>query len=263
MTAVLGALGALGAASPVGSVAGRTRPVTLAGEQLLPVLAPLAELLPGGGLRRGSVVVVPAGSVSGVSGATSLALALMAAVSQAGSWCAAVGLPGLGLVAAAELGIALERFALVPDPAEQWPVVTAALIDAVDVVLVRPSRRVWPADARRLRARARERGTVLVPCGGSWPEGADLRMVVARSGWQGLGQGDGSLRARLVEVVASGRGAAAREHRIQLWLPGLDGAVAACEGSDRLAAEGLAADELAAEGLAVDELAADERLAVG
>ncbi|MBV9665184.1 MAG: hypothetical protein JOZ37_14555, partial [Actinobacteria bacterium] len=34
-------------------VVGRARPVTLAGEQLLPVLPELSELLVGGGLRRG------------------------------------------------------------------------------------------------------------------------------------------------------------------------------------------------------------------
>jgi hypothetical protein len=267
------ALGAAPSASPMGSVgsvgelAGRTRPISLASEQLLPVLTPLAELLPGGGLRRGSVVAVRSGSMSG---ATSLALALTAAVSRAGSWCAAVGLPELGLAAAAELGIAHERFALVPDPAEQWPVVTAALIDAVDVVLVRPSRRVWPADARRLRARAKERGAVLVPIecahsirpGGGWPEGADLRVTVVKSDWQGLGRGHGFLRTRLVDVVASGRGAASREHRTRLWLPGPDGAVAVYDGADRMAADRLAADRLAADRMAADQLAAD-RLAVG
>src|SRR5262245_20127568 len=66
-------------------LAGKARPVALANERLLPVLDPLAPLLPGGGLRRGSVVSV-------ASGSTSLALALLAGASAAGSWCAAVGL---------------------------------------------------------------------------------------------------------------------------------------------------------------------------
>jgi hypothetical protein len=224
------------------------RPISLAGERLLPVLPPLAELLPGGGLRRGSVMAMPS---SPVSGATSLALALVAAASQAGSWCAAIGLPGLGLAAAAELGITLDRFALVPNPAEQWAAVTAALIDAVDVILVRPSRRVRPVDARRLQARARERGAVLMPCHDSWPEGADLRMAVVRSGWHGLGRGHGFLRTRMVEVLASGRGAASREHRIQLWLPGPDGRVAVYDGADQVAADQVAADQVAADQLAV------------
>ncbi len=230
----------------MGELAGRARPVSLAGEQLLPVPAPLAPLLPGGGLRRGSVVAVPSGSASGASGATSLALALISAVSQAGSWCAGVGLPDLGPAAAAGLGVALERFALVPDPAEQWAVVTAALIDAVDAVLVRPARRIRPAEARRLRARAQESGAVLVPCGDAWPEGVDLRIAVVSSCWRGLGQGHGYLRTRMVEVVASGRGAASRERRVRLWLPGPDGAVAEYDGGRLVAAQPRVADRLAA-----------------
>ncbi len=232
--------------SLMGDLAGRARPVSLAGEQLLPVPAPLAPLLPGGGLRRGSVVAVPSGSASGASGATSLALALISAVSQAGSWCAGVGLPDLGPAAAAGLGVALERFALVPDPAEQWAVVTAALIDAVDAVLVRPARRIRPAEARRLRARAQESGAVLVPCGDAWPEGVDLRIAVVSSCWRGLGQGHGYLRTRMVEVVASGRGAASRERRVRLWLPGPDGAVAEYDGGRLVAAQPRVADRLAA-----------------
>lgn len=200
----------------------RARPVTLAEEQILPVLAPLAPLLPDGGLRRGSTVIVRS---SPTGGATALALAVAVAASQAGSWCAAVGLPSLGMVAAAELGLALERFALVPDPGEQWAAVMAAMVDAVDVILFRPPQRAHTADVRRLMARARERGAVLVPCGDGWPQGADLRLSVIGAGWQGLGQGHGYLQARSVEVVALGRGAASRERRVRLWLPGRDGKV--------------------------------------
>ena len=246
-------------ASPMGELADRARPVSLAGEQLLPVPAPLAPLLPGGGLRRGSVVAVPSGSACG---ATSLALALISSVSQAGSWCAGVGLPNLGPAAAAELGIALERFALVPDPAEQWAVVTAALIDAVDAVLVRPARRARPAEARRLRARAQESGTVLVPCGDSWPEGADLRIAVVSSGWQGLGQGHGYLRTRTVEAVASGRGAASRERRVRLWLPGPDGAVTEYVAADQLATDRVMTDRVVTDRLVTDRPVADQ-LAAG
>ena len=36
----------------------QARPVAMAGERLLPVLAPLEPLFPAGGLRRGSVVTV-------------------------------------------------------------------------------------------------------------------------------------------------------------------------------------------------------------
>src|SRR5437588_5350206 len=118
------------------------RPVSLARERTLPVLSALAGLLPEGGLRRGSTVAI--------SGTTSLALALLAGPSQAGSWCAAVGLPSLGLVAAAEVGVALERFPLVARPGGACPAVVATLLEAVDVVLVCLPRTVRQADDRRL-----------------------------------------------------------------------------------------------------------------
>src|SRR5215216_851517 len=76
---------------------------TLADERLLPVVPALRPLLPGRGLRRGTTVTV--------SRSAALALALVAGASGAGSWMAAVGLPDLGIVAAAETGIALERLA--------------------------------------------------------------------------------------------------------------------------------------------------------
>jgi hypothetical protein len=195
------------------------RSAVLADERLLPVVPALRPLLPNQGLRRGATVAV------GRSAA--LALALVAGASAAGSWVAAVGLPDLGILAAAETGIALERLALVPAPGPRaWPTVVAALLDAIDVVLVRSPPGLPPAQARRLAARARERGAVLVPLG-PWPEPADLRLAVTASAWHGLGQGYGTLRARRVEVAVTGRGPASRERRTLLWLPGSDGAITA------------------------------------
>lgn len=198
------------------------RPVTLAGERLVPVLEPLAPLLPEAGLRRGSTV-----TVEGAAGGTSLALALIARVSAEGAWCAAVGAPALGLVAAAGLGVTLERFALVAaPPAGDWATVVAALVDAMAVVLVWPPTRVRAPDARRLMARARERGTVLLAVDGSWAEGADVRLRVTGGAWHGLGQGHGCLKSRVVDVTTAGRGAAARHRRTSLWLPAPGGGVA-------------------------------------
>lgn len=198
----------------VEEVAGRVAPVSLRARHLLPVVAPLRPLLPDGGLRRGSVV-----AVTGSVGETSLAIALVAAASTSGSWVAVVGAPSLGLVAVAEAGVALERLALVPDPGERWATVAAALVDAVDVVVVRACHRVRAADARRLTARARERGAVLVALGTSWPEAPDVRLSAVAAEWHGLGEGHGHLEGRRLEVVAGGRGAAARERRTTVWLP--------------------------------------------
>ena len=213
---------AVAAASLPELATAHAQPVAMAGERLLPVLPVLESLFPARALRRGSVV--------SVAGSTSLALSLLAAASAQGSWCAGVGLPSLGLAAAAELGVVLERFPLVPSPgrvpgAGGWAWVVAALVDAFDVVLARPPAHLKGADARRLTARARERGAVLVVSGSGWPEPAEVQLTVASAVWEGVGQGHGRLRARKVEVVAGGRGAAARERRVGLWLPHPDGGV--------------------------------------
>src|SRR2546423_1781427 len=136
-----------GHAERLREIADRARPVALSGERLLPIAAPLAGLFPGGGLRRGGTVTV--------TGSPSLALSVVAAASAAGTWCAAIGMPALGLVAAAEAGVDLARFPLVPHPGEQWATVAAALVDAVDLVLLRAPARARPSDCRRLSARVR------------------------------------------------------------------------------------------------------------
>src|ERR1700753_3404528 len=86
------------------------RPVATADTRILEVHGTLGTLLEGG-VRRGSTLVV-----GSPTGGVSLALALVAAASGEGAWAAAVGLPSLGLRAAAELGVGLERLALVPAP---------------------------------------------------------------------------------------------------------------------------------------------------
>jgi hypothetical protein len=215
----------------LGVLAERVRPIDLARDKRLPVLEPLEVLLPGSGLRRGTTAAVDARP--GVAGATSLALALAAGASQAGSWVAAVGLGSLGLVAAAELGVAFERLALVADPGREragWASVVAALVDGFDVVLVAADCRLRAGDARRLAARVRERGAVLVTVGGELPgERSPLRLTVTSSWWEGLGEGWGHLRGRRVTVEAAGRGEASRGRRAELWLPGSDGTVATVE----------------------------------
>ncbi len=209
----------------VGELAERVRPVTLTREQRLPVLSAFEGLLPGAGLRRGATVSI--GAAAGVGGATSLALALVAEASQVGSWVAAVGLPSLGLVAADELGVALERLVLVAAPErDAWGGVVAALVDGFDLIILHAGRTgVRTADARRLVARARERGAVLLQLGPGWPEGADLQLQVTRARWDGLDDGHGHLQARKVRVTRGGRGEAAQPRRVDLWLPGPDGQV--------------------------------------
>lgn len=189
----------------------------LAQQRVLPVVPELAGLFPEGGLRRGSTVTVgPAGQ----PGTTSLALRLLAGAGAAGSWCAVVGAPDLGLVAASQLGAELERLALVPQPGRQWLVVMGALLEGFDVVALRPPASVAPTDARKLEARARERGAALLVFDGPWPGVADMRLSVVVKSWEGLGAGHGYLSGALLEVGAQGRRAASRARRCQVSLPG-------------------------------------------
>jgi hypothetical protein len=209
----------------------RTRPVTTADQRVLPVLAAVDELLPGG-LRRGSVV-----QVGGSVGATSLALALVAGPTQAGSWVACVGVDELGWAAAAAAGVDLEHLVVVHAPRPSWATVMAALVDAVDVVLCGLQHAPSAVEVRRLQARARERGTVLVVLGGrsgpagvlgrGWPDAPDVGVRVVEADWRGLGQGWGHLQSRRVTVEVSGRRGHGRARRIDLLLPGPDGAPAA------------------------------------
>ena len=190
----------------------------------------LGGLFPSGGVQRGITVGVV--SPAGVPGSVSLALAVTGGL-MAGdgcSWVAAVGLPSLGLVAAAELGVPLDRLALVAEPGERWPLVVASLLDGVDLVILSPPARVRAPDARRLVARARERGSVLflVEAAGRlvWPESPDVRLAVESASWQGLGAGYGNLRERKLEVTVGGRRmAGGRQRRVTLWLPGAGGVV--------------------------------------
>lgn len=175
--------------------------------EVLPVHSAFSTLFPWGGLRRGGTVAV--------RGSAALLLALLAAPVADGAWGAVVGMPDLGIVAAVELGVAVERLALVPRPGRDLPRVAAALLDGFDVLAV-ASTGVGESHARRLSARARSRGAVLLAFG-PWP-GAELELRCVRGAWSGLGDGHGRLRSRVVEVSAVGRGAAARPARVAVTL---------------------------------------------
>ncbi|MFZ0170634.1 MAG: hypothetical protein WAL04_03025 [Acidimicrobiales bacterium] len=198
----------------------KVRPTSFAGERLLPVTPALQEILPVSGLQRGSTVVVDSHRSSG---ATTLALELLAGPSVGGYWCAVGGALELGVLAAAERGIDLARLVIVPSlgTADRWMQVLAALFDSVDVVLFAPRAAVRPSAARRLAARSRDRGSVLVVLDheGNWSGPSDLRCTVTGSEWSGLSRGHGLLTSRRYELEVSGRGAAARPRQAALQLP--------------------------------------------
>ena len=129
----------------LGRLRQRTGPLALARDQVLPVLPAFESLLPEPGLRRGTVTRVHG------PGATSLALALLAGCTAAGSWVAAIGVRGLG---AGGGGRARPR-ARAPAPGRRtgrrvgregvvrlWSTAVAAAVDGLDAVLVEVPRRV-------------------------------------------------------------------------------------------------------------------------
>ena len=196
---------------------------------LLPTPAALRPLLPDSGLRRGSTI-----NVSG-AGATSLAFALLAETSAQGGWCAAVGVDTLGLLAAHHAGLNLSRLALVPAPGPDWPTVVAALLDAFEIVVLATPGHISPRLQRRLAARVRERGRVLVSLGSDelphMP--VDVRLVGTTAVWEGLGWGFGHLRSRQLQIRAEGRRLAGRTRHATIWLPDADGRVTSDDAGGR------------------------------
>src|SRR5262245_15192934 len=89
--------------APVEQLAEPLATANLSSSRMLPVVDPLVSLLPDGGLVRGRAV-----ACGGVA-AMSLAVSLAVAATASGSWLAVVGVPTLGLEAAEEFGIPLER----------------------------------------------------------------------------------------------------------------------------------------------------------
>ncbi|WP_418277054.1 hypothetical protein ACNHYB_03835 [Isoptericola jiangsuensis] len=190
---------------PRRSVAESSRDGTVA----RPVHPALASLLPGG--------VLPVGGVLAVQGSTSLLLGLLATPSHEGAWTALVGAPAVGLLAAADAGMALGRTVVVPAPGPDAPVALAALLDGMDVVVVGPAAVLDDVDRRRLSARARQRDAVLVSTV-RWP-GAHVTLDARGGSWSGADAGAGWLRRRTLSVLRTGRGAAARPVEIDVEVP--------------------------------------------
>jgi hypothetical protein len=182
-----------------------------AGEPV-PTLPGLADLVP---MRAGATYAVDSAS---------LALALAAGASQAGEWVGFAGCTDFGVEAAAELGIELSRTVLVPDPGEHWLEVTAALVDVLRVVVLRPPASVDERTAGILDSRLRTRSAVLV-VHGHWPR-VEARLSIEESTWSGPASGSGRLEERRARVVV--RRGARPPQRAELTWPGahrLDGRV--------------------------------------
>ncbi|MGN7704961.1 hypothetical protein [Cellulosimicrobium sp. 22601] len=184
---------------------------------------PLGAILDDGRLPRGAASVV--------TGSTSLLLALLATSQGTSDWLAVLGAPALGMLAAADAGVALERVALVPRAGDDPAGVVAALLDGMTYVVVGSDARLTASERRRLLARARERGSGLVAVS-TW-EHAAVRLDVVAHRWTGTDAGDGYLRRCELDVVRTARGVT---DRWTLTLPTPGGLlVDPIEGSARLA----------------------------
>lgn len=180
----------------------------------LPLDPALAPLLPEEGLLSGT-------SYS-LSPSPSLVLALLSAASQKGLWCAVIGMPTLGVEAAAGFGIDLDRLILVPEPGDRWFAATSALAEVVPLIAVHPGTRLRDADVSRLSARLRDRGSTLLVTG-VWPQ-SEGSIRVHDPHWNGLGAGWGLLSDRTVTVTAQTRRRPLAAS-VRVRLPGRNGAL--------------------------------------
>lgn len=137
------------------------------------------------------------------SGSTSILLAMVAEATASDAWVAVVGLPSLGMAAAADFGIDLARLVLVSNPGTQAPRVLAALIDGFDAVIIGREVRVNAGQRRSLLGRARNQRTVVFAQ--NWPE-STVRVEAAAVSWRGVGEGEGYLSEVDIDVRKRGQG---------------------------------------------------------
>ncbi len=167
-------------------------------EARLPVPRLLSDVLPD---------ALPRGAVAVLSGARSLPLSMVAAVTSAGGNVAIVGQPDVGLLAAVEMGADLSRVAVIPDPGTDPVEVAAVLMDGMDlIVLALKGRTVPMTRARAVVARAQQKGCTLLVTDGDW-QGASIRLQARVSGYETTSErpGFGRLSKVRLEVCAAGR----------------------------------------------------------
>jgi hypothetical protein len=167
-------------------------------EARLPVPQLLAEVLPD---------ALPRGSVAVLSGARSLTVSMVAAVTAAGGNAAIVGQSDIGLLAAVEMGADLSRLAVIPDPGTDPVEVAAVLMDGMDlIVLALGGRSVPMTRARAVVARAQQKGCTLLVTDGDW-QGASIRLKARVCGYETTADTPGFGRISKVrfEVCAEGR----------------------------------------------------------
>lgn len=183
---------------------------------VLPLPEGVAELVPQQGIPRGSVIQC--------AGARSLVTAMIAAVTRAGGQVGLVGLPQIGLLAAAELGADLDRIAAVPVPGVDPVEVASVLLDGMDLVVMGLSGvRVPPGRMRVIAGRARVQSSSLLVVGGQWPSARmsfDAQVLDHRRHPSVEINGYGRIRGVQLRVAADIRGRSRRSVDIELHTTG-------------------------------------------
>ena len=180
--------------------------LTPARDRCLPVDEVFAPLMPDAGLQRGRVI-----GCSGVA-AWSLALGVISRAVCTGSWVAFVGTPMVGLEAASELGVALERVVLVAvdGSSSVWAERVAAAADGFELIVTCP-----PVGAERVARRVRQRLQA--------HSGHPVELIETHVSWVLLSDGvdtSGKVQASDVARLAASHGI--RVHTIALGPDDLD-----------------------------------------
>jgi hypothetical protein len=165
------------------------------GGDALAVARALQPLFPQSGFERGRIY--------GIAGdaAMSLLFALAAEPTTQGSWWALVDMPRAGLLSASEHGVALQRTLCVSSGSSRaWPHVVGALVDGIDLVAVM-SPSCSAAEARRIAARVRAQGSVLLVVGRHGAFNVDAVLTARSMRWQF----DTHASSRTVRVATHGR----------------------------------------------------------
>ena len=175
----------------------------------------LASLLPSSGLERGGVYAC-AGDAP-----MSLLFSLVATATSVGSWLAFVDVPRVGLMAAHEYGVALQRVMCVNSGGhtQSYAQVVGALVDGIDLVVV-SSPACSAAEARRVVARAKASGSVLIILGRAGHFSPDVVLSSSTTEWHFHTHAS----SRTMSVQAHGR-RVYNQRALTVQLPAADGAV--------------------------------------
>ncbi|MEX2532494.1 MAG: hypothetical protein WD360_00855 [Nitriliruptoraceae bacterium] len=187
------------------------RPATATTPEVIAVSNELAPCFPWGGLRRGDTIMV--------GGSSTLTFTTVAHATQSGLWCGVVALPQLNLAAGEETGVDLSRIVLVQEPSRHLPEVAAALLDALDIVILGIVPELTRETLQKLSARTRQRRKVLLLSTATPPPslpGIAITLDAVQHRWGGATEGFGYLEHHQIDIRAYGHGRAARsrEHTL-------------------------------------------------